>query len=262
MPCNTSCSRASVCTKWTWSGCARLEPDLILTQAQCAVCAVSRPQLDDALADWTGAAPEIFSLEPSTFKEALDAALRIGKAIGRMEAAMSFIAAQERRLRQLRDRLGIDRRTDPETLPTVACVEWLEPLMTAGHWTPDLVEQAGGTSAGAEAGARSARIDWADLRAADPDVLAILPCGFSLEETARDLHYLTERPGWDALRAVREGRVVCFNGNAYFNRPGPRLYRSVELLAAAIHPDRAEVDVEEWEMQPLERVPAAPRRDS
>ncbi len=213
-----------------------LEPDLILTQAQCEVCAVSLPQLEAMLADWSGAAPELFSMEPMTLKEVLDAALRLGRKIGRAEAAMRFLAEKERRLKELRDRIGVDRRTDPETLPTVACVEWMEPLMTAGHWMPDVVDMAGGRAVLAEKGKPSRTVDWADVRAADPEVLALMPCGFTIEETTRDLHYLTERDGWRELRAVRKGRVVLFDGNAYFNRPGPRLYRSIELLATALHP--------------------------
>jgi iron complex transport system substrate-binding protein len=148
--------------------------------------------------------------------------------------------------------MGLHRRTDPETLPTVACIEWMEPLMTAGHWMPDVAEMAGGCAVLAEKGTPSQVIEWADLRAADPDVLAVLPCGFALEETQRDLHYLTEREGWDELQAVQDDRVVLLDGNAYFNRPGPRLYRSIELLAEAIHPDAVDAEalgIEPWERQ-------------
>jgi iron complex transport system substrate-binding protein len=229
-----------------------LEPDLILTQAQCEVCAVSLPQLEDALADWSGYEPDILSMEPMTLKEVLDVALRIGRTIGRPEMAMQVIAAKERALQQLRNRMGLHRRTDPETLSTVACVEWMEPLMTAGHWMPDLAEMAGGRAVLAEKGTPSQVVEWDEVRAADPDVLAILPCGFTLEETRRDLHYLTERDGWNDLQAVRNGRVVLLDGNAYFNRPGPRLYRSIELLAEAIHPDAVDAEalaIEPWERQ-------------
>lgn len=236
-----------------------LEPDLILTQAQCAVCAVSLPQLQAELADWTDTAPELFSMEPMTLKAALDVALRLGRKIGRAESAMRFIGRQERWLKALRTRIGVDRRTDPEMLPTVACIEWMEPLMTAGHWMPDVADMAGARSVLAEKGAPSRTVDWADLRAADPDVMAVMPCGFALEETIRDLHYLTGRDGWGDLRAVRSGRVVLFNGDAYFNRPGPRIYRSIELLAAAVHPKAVGADTRgtaSWERQWLRDVEA------
>lgn len=234
-----------------------LEPDLILTQAQCEVCAVSLPQLEATLADWSSGAPEIFSMEPMTLKEVLDTALRLGRAIGRADAAMPFIARKERLLKQLRDRIGVDRRTDPETLPAVACIEWMEPLMTAGHWMPDVVDMAGGRAVLAEKGKPSRTVDWAELRDADPDVLALMPCGFTLEETTRDLHYLTDREGWSDLRAVRTGRVVLFDGDAYFNRPGPRLYRSIALLASALHPDAVDAEVlapASWERRLLRNV--------
>ena len=231
-----------------------LRPDLVLTQAQCAVCAVDAPRLEAALADWTDGRPRLFSMAPMTFKEVLNTALRLGREIGRTEAAMRVVAEGERRLRMLRERLGIPRSADPATLPTVACIEWMEPVMTAGHWMPDVAERAGGRAVLADAGAPSRCVAWDDLRAADPDVIAVMPCGFPLERTRRDLRLLTSKPGWASLRAVRNGRVFLFDGNAYFNRPGPRLYRAAELLAAALHPERVSaraLSVAAWEMEPL-----------
>ena len=227
-----------------------LEPDLIVTQAQCDVCAVSMPQLEAALDEWVGGAPQVVSMTAMTLKEVLDEALQLGQALQRADAAMAAIARREKKLKVLRDRLGIERRTDPETLPTIACIEWMDPLMTAGHWMPDLVDMAGGRAVLSESGTRSQYVDWAEIRAADPEVLAIIPCGFTLDETHRDLSALTDRPGWDDLQAVRTGRVFLFDGNAYFNRPGPRLYRSIELLARALHPAAREaVPAEAWEQQ-------------
>ncbi len=231
-----------------------LRPDLVLTQAQCAVCAVEASQLEAALAAWTDGRPRLFSMEPMTFKEVLNAALRLGRELGRTEAAMRVVAEGERRLLTLRERLGLPRSADPATFPTVACIEWLEPVMTAGHWMPDVAERAGGRAVLADAGAPSRYVAWDDLRAADPDVIAVMPCGFPLERTRRDLHLLTSKPGWDSLRAVRNGRVFLFDGNAYFNRPGPRLHRAAELLAAALHPERVPIgslSVAAWEMEPL-----------
>ena len=231
-----------------------LAPDLVVTQASCEVCAVSFGALEAALSDWTGGRPEVFSFEPRTFKQVLDTVLRLGRQIGRMPEAMRGVADGERRLAALHERIG--RRRDGTVAgrpaPTVVCIEWIEPLMTAGHWTPDLVELAGGRSVCAESGVPSAYVDWADLVAADPDVLVVAACGLTVEQALRDLSYLTERPGWDELRAVCEGRVFVFDGNAYFNRPGPRLYRSVEVLAAALHPDRAGVTPEAWEVVRVE----------
>jgi len=227
-----------------------LKPDLVVTQEQCEVCAVSLDGLEAALTDWTGGQPELFSLAPTTFKQVLDTALRLGREIGRTAEAMQFIAERERELRRLRERIGArrDGTVDGREAPSVVCIEWIEPLMTAGHWMPGLVELAGGRALLAEGGAPSPYVAWDDIVVADPDVLAVTACGFPVEQSLRDLGYLTERPEWSELRAVREGRVFVLDGNAYFNRPGPRLYRSVELLAAVLHPDRADVRPEPWEV--------------
>jgi len=229
-----------------------LEPDLVLTQAQCEVCAVSLPHLEAALGAWTGAKPHLFSMEPQTLKQVLGTALRLGKTLGRVEAAIQWIGEAEQHLQALRNRLGLHKRSDTSRWPTVACIEWMEPLMIAGHWMPDVVEMAGGRAVLAEKGTRSRTVAWDELRAADPDVIAVLPCGFTLEQTRRDLHFLTDRAGWVALKAVRQGRVYLFDGNAYFNRPGPRLYRSIELLAAALYPEEmSDFVVEDWETNVL-----------
>lgn len=218
-----------------------LAPDVVITQDQCEVCAVAREEVAGYLDELVGGEVELVNFAPSTLKQAFDGALRVGRAIGRLDAAMERLARGERRLARLRDELGVrrDGAMAGADRPTVCCVEWIDPPMVAGHWVPDLVAQAGGKPVLVEeAGLRSRRVEWEEIRAADPDVLALVPCGFSVEEARADLSYLRDRPGWDRLRAVREGRVVLFDGRRYFNRPGPGLYRSAELLAASLHPDR------------------------
>ena len=227
-----------------------LRPDLIVTQAQCAVCAVSMPQLEAALATWTGATPEVFSIEPYTLRQVLDVGLHLGKTLGRLDAMMQYLGDGEGRIGALRRRLGIHKRSDPLRWPTVACIEWLEPLMIAGHWMPDIVAMAGGQAVLAQSGLRSDYVFWEAVCVADPDVLAVTACGFTLGRTRREIACLTNKEGWNDLKAVQEGRVVLFDGNAYFNRPGPRLYRSIELMAVALHPDRmAGYEVEDGEME-------------
>lgn len=236
-----------------------LAPDLIVTQDQCDVCAVSRDDLTDALdRAWDGTPPDVFSMQPRTLKEVLNTALRLGRTLKRTHDAMRVVASAEKQLHDLHTRVGYDRReTDPGTLPTVACIEWLDPLMVAGHWMPDIVEMAGGKAVLTEAGDASQTISFDALREADPDAIAILPCGFSIEHTRRDLSALTDRPGWSDLRAAQSGRVVLLDGNAYFNRPGPRLYRSIEVLAAALHEVPLRTPPALWEMQPLHEASPA-----
>ncbi len=240
-----------------WEQLQALQPDLILTQAQCPVCAVSASELEAGLAEWPGARPRVLAMAPQTLKQVLDAALEIGHTIGRLHEAMRYLAQAEQRLRQLRDALGLHRRSDTAGFPRVVCLEWLDPLIVAGHWMPDVVEMAGGQTVLVEAGQPSRTISWTELQAADPDVLLLMPCGFTVAQTARELPALMQRPEWQTLRAVQEGRVYVLDGHAYFNRPGPRLYRSIELVACCLHPERLlaeQLNVQVWELQPLETV--------
>ncbi|SHK92759.1 ABC transporter substrate-binding protein [Rhodothermus profundi] len=237
-----------------WEQLQALQPDLILTQAQCPVCAVSVSELEAGIAHWP-VPPRVLAIAPQTLKQVLDAALKIGRAIGRVRAAMAYLAAAEQRLRRLRDALGLHRRSNPALFPRVVCLEWLEPLIVAGHWMPDVVEMAGGQAVLVESGQPSRTISWDELQAADPDVLLIMPCGFTVAQTSRELPGLMQHPVWQTLRAVQEGRVYVLDGHAYFNRPGPRLYRSIELVAVCLHPERLPAhacNVQPWELQTLE----------
>jgi iron complex transport system substrate-binding protein len=121
--------------------------------------------------------------------------------------------------------------------PSVACIEWIDPLMAAGNWMPELVEMAGGTNLFGEAGKHAPWMTWEQLRQRDPDVIVVLPCGHDIERSRQDMPALTARPGWAELKAVRDRRVVVADGNQYFNRPGPRLVESLEILAEVLHPD-------------------------
>ena len=133
-----------------------------------------------------------------------------------------------------------DRLADARTRPRIACLEWLDPLMAAGNWMPRLVEMAGGEDVFGQADTASAWIEWEALVAADPDVIAVLPCGFDIAQSRREMPVLTARPGWPDLRSVRAARVYLTDGNQYFNRPGPRLVESLEILAEILHPDHIE----------------------
>ncbi len=210
-----------------------LRPDVILTQEQCEVCAATPRDLEDALADWIGARPRVVSLAPATlgdvFRDVVDVAAALGVA-GRGRALVGELTG---RVSAIGEKTG-----DLSPRPRVACLEWIDPLMAAGHWMPELVRLAGGTSPFGESGQQSAWIDFEELRAADPDVIVALPCGFDLPRTREELRGLEASAAFAALRAVREGRVAVADGNAYFNRPGPRLVDSLEILAEILHPDR------------------------
>lgn len=209
----------------------RLQPDLIVTQDQCEVCAVSLPDVEAAARECLAPGVRIVSLRPSRLGDIPDDIRRVADAAGRAPAAEEVVERLEARLAALRA-----RHAHLHGRPRVACLEWIEPLMAAGHWIPDLVELAGGVYDMAEPGGPTITIDWPQLVAARPDVLVLMPCGFQLEQTRRELGALRARPEWRELPAVRHGRVYAVDGNAYFNRPGPRIVDSAELLAGLVQP--------------------------
>jgi len=209
-----------------------LRPSHILTQDQCEVCAASLRDVELALTDWLGEQPAVVSLRPATLGDVWDDIGRVAQALDVPDRGRSVIHALANRVTDVCERSAAlaDR-------PRVACVEWIEPLMAAGNWMPELVTLAGGVSVFGRTGQHSPWIEWEALREADPDVIVVLPCGFDLARTRAELPPLLERPGFSDLRAIRANRVFVVDGNQYFNRPGPRLVESLELLAEMLHPE-------------------------
>ena len=208
-----------------------LDPDVIVSQGLCDVCAVDEAVVRETVAD-LGLDADLVATHPHSLDDVLDDVERIGRAIGRESAAQRLIG-------DLRDRTDrIRERVDGTDTLTVTVLDWLDPVMVSGHWMPELVEIAGGEFRLAEPGERSGPIEWQTLREADPDVLVAAPCGFSLDRTSESLPDLTAREGWSELRAVREGRTYMMDGNHYVNRPGPRLVDTLEHRAAVLHPER------------------------
>jgi iron complex transport system substrate-binding protein len=204
-------------------------PDVVITQAQCEVCAVSLRDVQAAVARMR-TRPRVVSLNPNSLAEVWDDVRAVAAGCGVPARGEELVADLQVRMRAVVERAsGLPR-------PTVACIEWIDPLMAAGNWVPELVELAGGINLFGEAGKHSPWMTWEDLVGRDPDVIVVLPCGFDLERTRAELPALTARPGWSELKAVRAGRVWAADGNAYFNRPGPRLAEALEMLAEAFHP--------------------------
>lgn len=207
-----------------------LRPDVIVTQHQCDVCAVPFAEVEAAARAVVGSAVTIVSLAPRVLADVWDDVERVALALGRVDRGREVTVRVAERLARVAD---ATRRLER---PTVACIEWLEPLMLAGNWVPELVEIAGGVYPFAAAGESSTVGEWSQLTRAEPDVVVLMPCGFGLAQTRRELDRLRVRPEWCALGAVRRGRANVADGNAYFNRPGPRLVESAEILAALLHP--------------------------
>ena len=203
-----------------------------MTQDQCEVCAVSLPDVEAALADWTGVAARIVSLSPQTLADVWGDLARVADALGAEARGAALRAELTERVIEIGERsAGLGTR------PSLACIEWIDPLMGAGNWVPELVSLAGGRPLLGKAGEHSPWTSFAAVQEADRDAVAILPCGFDLARTRAELQPLLDTPGWGELRAVREGRVHLLEGNQYFNRPGPRLVESLEILAEILHPD-------------------------
>jgi iron complex transport system substrate-binding protein len=209
-----------------------LRPDVVVTQSQCEVCAVSLKDVEQALCTWLDSRPQIVSLEPNALADVWQDIRRVADTLGASARGGELIA----RLTQRMSAIAAKARTRPQK-PTVACIEWIDPLMAAGNWMPELVEMAGGTNLFGLAGKHSPWMTWEQLRDKDPDVIVVLPCGFDIERTRQEMPALTQKPDWPVLRAVRNRRVYLADGNQYFNRPGPRLAESLEILAELFHPD-------------------------
>jgi iron complex transport system substrate-binding protein len=208
----------------------QLAPDFILTQSHCAICAVTPADLEEALQAWVGTAPTLLSLAPESIEEFWDSIRLVARTLNVEERGEAVVAGLARRLSDLA------RRTAKGARPRVAALEWIDPIMAAGNWVPQLVEAAGGESLFAATGQHSPWIDWDQLIAADPDVIVFMPCGFQIPQTLQQLAPLVEDPRWRTLSAVRQDRVFIADGHHFFNRPGPRLVESAEMLAEMFHP--------------------------
>lgn len=210
----------------------RLQPTHIITQSQCEVCAVSLKDVEEAVCQFTSSRPVIVSLEPNALADVWSDIRRVAAALDAPERGEELVAGLERRMNKI-----AAKAQTATSRPTVACVEWIDPLMAAGNWMPELVEMAGGVNLFGEVGRHSPWMSWEDLVAANPDVIFISPCGFDIARTLEETHLLTGRPEWKALKAVRDARIFVADGNQYFNRPGPRLVESLEILAELLHPE-------------------------
>jgi iron complex transport system substrate-binding protein len=209
-----------------------LRPTVIVTQTQCEVCAVSLRDVEQALQSWLGERPQIVSLAPNSLADVWTGMRQTATALGVPERGPELTSKLQRRMADIAKQAQVlpDR-------PTVACIEWIDPLMAAGNWMPELVEMAGGLNLFGTAGKHAPWMNWPELLDRDPDVIIVLPCGFSMERSRRDMPVLTGLPDWPQLRAVQHRRVYLADGNQYFNRPGPRLVESLEIFAEMLHPD-------------------------
>ncbi len=210
----------------------QLQPTHIVTQAQCEVCAVSLTEVERAVGDLVGVNPQIISLQPHLLADVWNDILRVAQVfgadgdavVGKLKSRVSDCASKTESI-------------DDRSRPRVACLEWTDPLMAAGNWIPELVELAGAHPLVEVPGQHAPTMAWDAFVATDPDIIVLMPCGFDLDRAREAAEQLAQRSEWEQLQAVRNNRVYLTDGNQYFNRPGPRLVDSLEILAEIIHPD-------------------------
>ena len=208
-----------------------LAPDVIITQAQCEVCAVSLKDVELALSDLLDKECQIISLQPNELDDVYGDIRMIAGQLGVENAAEELLELSAERINIIRHKLKFITEK-----PTLACIEWLSPLMMAGNWTPEIIEIAGGLPILTEAGKHSSYINFQDILQAEPDIILIMPCGFSIQRTLQEISLMLDTPGWADLKAVKSQRVYIADGNQYFNRSGPRITDSIEIMAEIINP--------------------------
>ncbi len=208
-----------------------LQPDVIVTQTQCEVCAVSPKDLDQALQEWMGNKPSLISLEPNSLKDVWTDIKNVASSLGAKDRGKLLVSQLLTKMEE------INKKTSVLGLqPRVACIEWIDPLMAAGNWIPELVSMAGGKNVFGIAGQHSPWISWELLRDKDPEIILFLPCGYDMQKTRQNLSVLTKKSDWIDLSAVKNNQVFLADGSQYFNRPGPRLVESLEILSEILHP--------------------------
>lgn len=206
-------------------------PDTVIAQTLCDVCAVSDDDVRQAIADWPGKAPKVVSLQATKFAHLWDDITTIAAALNVKQQGVDYVKALKHRVVDV-----IEKACMASAKPRVLCVEWIDPLMAAGNWVPDLVGMAGAENLVGESGKHSGWIEMDAVKAAKPEIIVLMPCGFDLERTRKEAAVLADDPVWKKLKAVKRKQVFVVDGNAFFNRAGPRLVESLEILGEIFHP--------------------------
>ena len=211
-----------------------LKPDIILTQSQCEVCAVSEKDVKGVVKNITGINPDIISVEPNSVKDIFKDIKIIAEALNVVDKGADLIDFMKNRIRTLK------KSYDVKSELTVAAIEWIDPLMAAGNWVPELIEMAGGINLFGEAGKHSPWMEYKDLIEKDPDNIIIMPCGYNIQKSIIEIDSLIKQKGWKEINAVQNDKVYITDGNQYFNRPGPRIIESLEILIEIFHNDKTD----------------------
>jgi iron complex transport system substrate-binding protein len=206
----------------------RLQPDIVVTQDQCEVCAVSLADVTAAVCQIAKRGVKVVSLSPLSLADVFEDVLTVARALGAEDRGRALVGDQMARL------AATASAALPGPRPRVAHIEWMAPLMVGGHWMHELVEAAGGEHRLGVRDGNNHPVPWEEVRAYDPEVVVIAPCGFKIPQSERDRGLLERLPGWSETAASRDGRIFLADGNAFFNRPGPRLVDTAEIVQAAM----------------------------
>ncbi len=216
-----------------------LKPTHIITQTQCKVCAVSLEDVERVLREGLETQAEIIALEPYALADLWQDIRQVAKRCGDSAAGEALVGCLQKRMAEMEA-----QASKAATSPSVAAIEWVEPLMAGGNWVPELIGMAKGRNLFGAAGQHSPWMTWEELKAADPDVIVALPCGFDLARTRSEMHWLQKREEWADFKAVQTGNVFLCDGNQFMNRPGPRLVESLKIFAEMLHPELFEPTLE------------------
>lgn len=210
----------------------KADPDLIVAQGICEVCSPFTKEISRAV-KILGGQPDVLVLDPHDLDDILVSIMNVAERVGRIKEGAKLVSS-------LQERIDAVREMKIKNRPRVLCIEWLDPLFTAGHWVPQMVEYAGGVNGISVAGEPSRRMDIDEVVQFDPDIIVLMPCGFGIPRTLRELPALAHNEKWKSLRAVKNGDVYAVNANAYFSKPGPRAVIGLEILAKILHPEASQ----------------------
>ena len=215
----------------------KVSPDLIIAQGLCEVCSPFTKEINRAVSLLGNRRPDVLVLDPHDLDDILVSIMDVADKIGKVREGRKLVASLQKRIDMVRSTSSSSSVMKAKNnKPKVLCVEWIDPLFTAGHWAPQMVEYAGGINGLSSAGEPSRRMFIDEAVQLDPDIIVVMPCGFDLEQTLRELLVLARNEKWKSLQAVRNGNVYAVNANAYFSKPGPRIVTGLEILAKILHP--------------------------
>ena len=211
-----------------------LKPDIIFTQSQCEVCAVSVSDVEKALNNITGLSSRVISVEPNSVEDIFNDILTIAEILNVRKKGKELVELIKAKID------STEKIVYQKSSPSVAAIEWIDPLMAAGNWVPQLIRVAGGKNLFGEAGKHSPWMKYNDLVEQDPEIIIVMPCGYDIKKSLIEIKTLESKKGWGSLKAVRNRNVYITDGNQFFNRPGPRIIESLEILLEIIHSDFSE----------------------